>query len=632
MGIIKKPIDYDFIKRWSSKGIDPIVLSILNRRGLNSDGDVLRFMYPELELLLSPFVYADAAKAYQRIELAVKNSEKIIIFGDRDVDGVTSTYIMYDFLCSLGAKVDCCVPVGDESYGLTESKINEFKGKYSLCITVDCGITNTHEVKLLGEYGIETIIIDHHHLLDKQPDAHSIINPKLLKIKNNDIAACGVVLLFISGYAFYKSGYFDKVVKVEYKSSGNTAPFYYKNLMQVELKSEEKADIVVEINDESQPAHLDRDMFSGEIELFVRIKSFYKILTGVDGYYETFKKYAQYCALGLIADIMPLVETNRILVKYGLSEINHNPHPQLRNLIESIGLDYKNITSTDIAWKICPVLNSPGRMGNALEALNFFIKNDYQVAGLINSNEDRKKFGTDGYNLFISEIDENKKLYGDKINFFYSDKISRGVLSLTASKLCEVSGCPVIVAYADQSEVVGSIRSRNDIHLVEFLDGAKEILAEYGGHKNAAGFRFNPSRLDDFKRYLEAKSSDIELNVNDDTEIDAEIPVDYLEYSLYKNLKRLEPYGMENQNPVLYTKSISIFDYVFMGKNKEHLKVVFSGKGDMPISGLYWNKAEWFKSNCSVTDKFDILYNIEINNYKGKVTMQLKIIDMFKCE
>lgn len=662
MKIEKKPLDIDFIKEWMSKGLNPIVLSILNRRNISTNEKLLNFFYPLFENILSPFEFHNIIIAYNRLDKAIANNEKIIISGDKDVDGTTSTVILINFLKKYLSNIDWVVPISDDPYGIHPEKIKEWtKNDYSLCITVDCGITNTDEIAYLKENNIDTIIIDHHQPLSVLPDAVSIINPKCEKtISLTNIAACGVTFIFILGYLFYKSMYFNKIHTVIYKKNNDYFINSYKNLKTIK---ENQKITLQELNTiESDFVYFYSDQtttINNDVSKNFNIKSLHpiykiyknpnldfhtdnlKIKLSLNHFlFETIKDIAQIkkeylylVLLGTIADIMPLCDTNRILTFYGLYYLKKFKPENLSHLCSLINLDIKTLTSKDIAWSICPLLNAPGRMGTADKTVNFLLNEEIntEIANdIININEDRKKNGNKAYNLFLDKITDNKALYNNRLTFFYSNDIHKGITGITAAKLANHTNCPTFVAAKDGEYYSGSIRGETEFHFVDFLDKCSTILAQYGGHKNAAGFCFHENNLESFKYFLTNNASLFSQNsINDILSIDAEIPSKYLDHNLISILSKLEPFGPENPNPTLYTPELKISNYVKLGKEKQHLKLFFE-LFPSPFIGIYWNKADWFETYHKPDQRYDVTYQLEINKFRGQLAVQMMICDIQK--
>ncbi|OHD07124.1 MAG: single-stranded-DNA-specific exonuclease RecJ, partial [Spirochaetes bacterium GWB1_27_13] len=577
MNRVKKELNVDFINKWMKKGLNPIILSILSRRDTTKEEDLLDFLYPTFENIYSPYIFENISVAYQRIDLAIKNNEKIIIFGDRDVDGTTSTAIIFKFLKLLNANVSWEVPLGEDLYGLHKNKFTDWsEKKYSLCITVDCGITNIGEVEELKKIGIETIIIDHHKPLDNKPDAVCIINPKCEKsLSFTDIAACGVSFLFVYGYLIYKNKIFNKKIALIYSYNNQIKLDIYQNLICTHslnlsslneileshfdyyfLYSDKQVDLTKIKNIVEQKKiniisnNFPKDSFVSLLEntgLRAKLNLFKIILKSIDKLEDIKSNFLPLAMLGLIADIMPLHKTNRIIVKYGMEYLKQQKLTNLIKLCEKIKFDYSTANAKDISWQLCPILNSSGRMGSANQTVNFLIAEDNLteiIDLMIVNNELRKKKGEEAYNSFIDKLEENKFLYENKLTFFYSEEIHKGITGITANKLASETNCPTIVAAIEGDYFTGSIRGKSDHHFVDFLQKASSILEEFGGHKAAAGFRFRKERLDSFKNFLKLNAKFFSQEVKDENVyIDAEIPYEYLNYDLFKIINILEPYG-----------------------------------------------------------------------------------------
>jgi single-stranded-DNA-specific exonuclease len=654
---IKKQLNSDFIKKWMNRGINPILLSILNRRNVSDEIELLNILNPSFENIMSPFLFTNIINAFIRLKKAIETKEKIIIFGDRDVDGTTSVAIIVDFLKKYNADVSWEVPLSDDHYGLTHDKVNDWKDKYNLCITVDCGITNIEEVRELKEYGIETIVIDHHAPLENVPNAVSIVNPKCENdLLFKDIAACGVTFLFCYGFLFFQNKYFEKTVGVFYKDRNDFKVDSYKNFIFLEsfhLKN----------NDDFNKVKYDYYFCYSENEEFSKIvlnlnkdiillnyksdKSFFNLLDnyskkaeiGLNSYIQNQIMNIQYIKneylplvmLGLVADIMPLIKTNRILTKLGLNIFKEKKLNNFNVLFNRLNFDIDTASVKDFAWNICPTLNASGRMGIANLTVEFFLnkeKPEEIIEKMITNNEKRKIKGEEAYNCFIKEISANKQMYNNELTFFYSDEIHRGITGITATKLSQESNCPTIVASIEGEYFTGSMRGKANYHFVEFLNKANDILEEFGGHQSAAGFRFKKNKLESFKNFLKLNSNLLSMEIKEEQiEIDAEIPFDYLNYDLFKILEIIEPFGESNETPVFFTSGLKIDDYFIIGKERNHLKIFFKIK-DKQMPSLFWNKANWFNEIHKNSNSYDVIYQLEINKFNNQLIPQMQILDL----
>lgn len=633
MKILKENIDLNFVKRWEALKIPPIVSSILYRRGVRDDLQMFNFFHLTSGMLPSPFLFPDLTCAYRRINEAVSNKEKIILFGDRDVDGITSIHILYRFLFEHGADITWQLPIGSEPYGLTMEKAESFIGTYDLLITADCGITNYNEINRLKEAGIDTIIIDHHQPLENISDALCIINPKYkYGLAENDMAACVVSLYFVLGYLYYMSGKTGTVDRVIYDGEEWT----FCDLIEIDKTPEnEKVGHLIMLN---RLPGWRKDLLGEFKSLYIREVYLNQVIEDIPEWNQTLERFLPYAALGTISDVMPLNQhTNRLIVSLGIKRMKEMPDLALQLLFSHQNIDIQMLNSTDLSWRVTPILNSAGRMGDARIA-EYFIDEDYgliineNLEKIISMNEQRRIQGDVGVQMFADMLDENAAEYGGYLNFFHSPHIGRGVLGITAARLSDLSGRPVIVGVVDDEYLSGSIRANTKVHLVDFLSKADDLLEEFGGHRNAAGFRMKVENLDAFNDFLINNAfyfASSNVDDSDEITIDAQIPVNYLDSTLlYRQIAMLSPFGERNPVPLLFTSGLKILSYTTVGKSKEHLKITFAGKDNQPVSAVYWGHAGWFAKNCHADKSFSVLYRLEINSFRSVVTVQMNIEDM----
>ncbi len=637
MDVKKTEVDTGFVKKWSSRGVSPVLASIMYRRAIVDDLQVFSFLKSSLGMLNSPFLFDNLPIAYERIQKAIANNEKIYLFGDRDVDGVTSIHVMSTFLRRLGADFQWSLPVGDDPYGLTMVRAEEIESCSTLLITVDCGITNRDEINYLKSKGIDTIVIDHHQPTEGIPEALVIVNPKhQYHGDETDMAACVVATYFVMGYDFYTSPRYGCVDAIVYQGQKH----YFCNLQPIDEYQVHVVNSETTINASVVPFATER--INPEVETFAVLDHYRKsVIESLPELKENLYDNLTFAALATLSDIMPLSQiNNRTVLSLGIALMRTKPPKALSYLFNRNKIDKDLLSVTDISWKVTPILNSAGRMGDARVAVDYLDENcvdslDANFEKIHAMNELRKRQGEEGVNLFCDDIDENLKRYGGYLNFFHSDKIGRGVLGITASKLSEKSGLPVIVGQTDSEYLIGSIRGNTDMHLVEFLSGASSVLEEYGGHRCAAGFRFKLAELDSFDSYLRENSYRLfaeEHSKRDESHaIDAVIPAQYLSTALYRELEHLQPYGEQNPTPLLYSEQMRVQSYFCMGREREHLKLVFETSNSV-MSAVFWRKASWFVKQHKDGDCYNILYKMELNSYKDSVNIQLNIVDMEKAQ
>ena len=665
MKIEKKSIDKNFIKKWMNKGLNPILTSILYRRGFSTDEELINMIEPHFENIPSPFIFSNLDKVCTRLDKAISNKEKIIIFGDKDVDGTTSTAILYNFLKSIDKNLDIMwyVPLKNEFYGLNSEKFGEWeKHKITLCIALDCGITNTYEVKTLKKIGIDSIIIDHHKPLDNIPNEALIINPKCENIEFSDIPACGVTFLVILGFLIFKSEFYNKSIALIYDSNDKKKieVDIYINLL---LKKSLEFETIDEINNLNfdlyfsyskniiQNKKLSKDVIQlndlyingsfikaiDSTKLMARMSLFNYIFLHIKNLEKTKEDFLPLVALGVIADIMPIVSVNRIFTKFGFQYLKQKKLSNILALADKILLDLEFIDSDDISWSINPILNSSGRLGEANITVKFLLNDNESVNfinNLISNNKERKLKGDEAFNFFKPSIENNISEYGGALTFFYSDKIYKGITGVTANRIAKETNIPSIVAVVEGDYVVGSIRASSelDTHVVEFLELADNIFSEFGGHRKAAGFRFHKKNMENFINFLKVNSSILKRASSDSfsIDIDAEIPLKYLDTNLFALISILEPFGEDNKKPIFLTKDIDIASYNRIGTatDKKHLKLFISLENGKQLAAIFWNKANEFEKIHKEENLYDIIYEMEINKYNNQFIPQLKILEI----
>ncbi len=535
------------------------IIRILFNRGISNIDTIKNFLNPNINNLYNPFLMKGMDKAIERVHRALENNEKIMIFGDYDADGITSTSLLYMFLEKLGNTALYYIPNRiDDGYGLSIRGIEyAIKKHVDLIITVDCGITAINEVEYAKKNGVDVIITDHHEVTEKLPDADAIINPH----RNDDnypfefLAGCGVVLKFIQAYS------------LKYLNSDN------------------------EINN-----------------------------------------YIDIVALGTIADVVPLIDENRIITYYGLQKLTNTENEGIKALCKVADLKTKNMTSFHIGFVLAPRINAIGRMSDAREAVKLFITNSeyeaYNIAHKLNyENRKRQKIDQDVYEEAL-EIIENEKLYENKTIVIANENWHEGVIGIVASRIAEKYYKPTIMISLYDDIGKGSGRSIPQFHLYDSLKEIEDLLESFGGHKLAAGITIRKNNLEEFKKKFEAIA---QKSIKEDTvkniEIDSEIHFNEITDDLEESIKLLAPFGYGNPKPVFLTKSISIVGYPVLFKDR-HLKFV-ARNNDKIFDAIWFNNGKEFIADMIKPNaKIDIVYYITRNNYQGRNSIQLQIIDM----
>lgn len=712
---VKKAISKEEVENLKNKfSLDSLTASIFARRGITSGKDILYFMEDDLRFQHNPFLFSSMEDAVDRILAAVpekdspkEEHEKVLIFGDKDVDGVTATTVLYDELCSLGIDVQYRVPEGDDAYGLSIQAVDDFaKQNGSLIITVDCGISNNAEIEHASELGIDVIVLDHHNPKENIPFPAIILNAKLSDsgYPFEEISGCAVVYKVVSALRFSKSKWYKAdaaLLNAREEENGQIAIECIKlrNLVPVSRLVEHIFPGEKSIYDTKIPQYLSGQIilcwdkanverllnltFGNSAQFNIvdirtevaklypslknlplsRIKEMSKIAkygdhapTEIGGFYNIFVTYVQQdlkknfpsdsekekhdlqlVALAALADIMPMKNENRLFVRNGINSINeNNVRPGLKELMSSLGILGKRITSTDICWTLIPNLNAAGRLGQAGIAIELFTAKDSsyreQLAKkIIELNTKRKSLTQEAEAIAGIQAKNSVNDFCGKLSFVIDEKINKGVSGILAGRLVSSLGVPAMAMTYVGNLVVGSMRSCRGYDVTAFLDQLKDLFVSYGGHNFAAGFSFEKEKFEEFKRRTKELSSTINLSEKtDEIQIDAELPPSYMTPELKKIIDRFEPTGNENPKLVFLAKNLPIVSGLVMGKaEKQHLKItVDCGKSKWPC--IFWNEGERLHKDFDVGDKVDIIFNIERNVFNGTETLQLMLLGIEK--
>ena len=716
----KKQVPREIVAGLNAKyGIDALTASILARRGITEGKDVQFFMEDNERFMHSPFLFKNMEEVVDRILQAKDEGEKVLIFGDRDVDGITSTTVLHDFLTSLGMDVTYRLPAGADPYGLNMGAIDDFaaaveedfkRGKGALIITVDCGISNVSEISYATEKGMEVIVLDHHNPPEVLPEPAIIIDPKCEDsgYPFKDISGCAVAYKVVSAlrFALAEPIYGMEIALLDANVTGGDCVVDVirtknltergtfsvripqgKSIMETELPNIlrnqhiyiwDKAKFsaifgtdsfnFADFRDEIMRVWPERGKlslrelrarskialynpeFDSDIMGFFNLFVTYHSISATKEFSNENERDLQLVALAALADIMPLVDENRIFVRRGIASINAgNAREGLRELLALAGLlsEGRTITSTDLSWNINPALNATGRLGQPEIGLGLLTEKEsdrrISIANrIIAMNNERKQFGADAWEYGNPKAQESIDANGGKLCVIVDERINRGVSGILAGKLVSAYNVPAMAMTFVDGTAIGSMRSCRSFDATAFLDaldkeGAKDgkpgLFISHGGHDYAAGFSFEKSRLDEFLSAVKKFVPSIKLS-DDDTEtfdIDAELPQRYLdtdEFDIFTVIDRFEPYGEENAGLIFMSRSLRISDAKKFGKpESRHLKLTFDcGRTKWPA--LLWNGAESLDKDFSVGDCVDVIYNVERNFYNGNTTPQMKIIDI----
>ena len=531
------------------------ISKLLIQRGITDFDSAKDFFRPNLDNTHDPFLMKGMGLAVDRLIKAKNSNEKVLIYGDYDVDGTTSVSMMYLFLASQAINCQFYIPDRyEEGYGFSKKGIDfAYKEKISLIVTLDCGITAIKQVNYANKKGIDIIICDHHNPGTILPEAHSILNPKQIDCNYpfKDLCGCGVGFKLISAY-------------------------YIKNNLNIK---------------------------------------------------ETYS-YLDLLALATVADIVPIVDENRIYTYYGLKKINQNPNKGLDCLIKRS--DRMNeIKSSDISFGIAPLINAAGRISHAKNAVKLLIENDSNhikkyAEVLYHNNNERRMIEK---KIFAQAL---KKLNKDTLtNVVSSKKWHKGVIGIVASKLIESHYKPTIV-FAEQSGLLtGSARSIKGFNIYDAILSCEDLCEKFGGHKYAAGLTIKKENYELFKKRFELEVATKLTNdiIKPMIEIDINLDLHNLDNKFYRILKQFAPFGPGNSNPVFASYGLKLKSPPkYLGEDKSHFKLLIK-LDKSNIEAIGFNLSHLINKHND--DCINLCYTLNENIWNNKKSLQLNIKDLF---
>jgi len=699
----KKQIDADLVKEISARYKIPLLLaSILVRRKIIDPEDIMFILENDMKYMHNPFLFYEMEDVVDRIHSAADEGEKVIVFGDRDTDGITSTVLLVNKLKEMGIDAAWSLPSGDDPYGFTEKKVEDFaKQDGSLIITVDCGISNTKEIAYAATLGIDTIIIDHHMPGEILPEAFAIINPKMedCGYPFRHLAACGVVSKVIWALAFSETELYKKEICLLNIVPGNGDTYIAEaqkifNLAKTEdpvketfvpgiISDPNKTAIIkyisksiIVVYSAKQQKHFFSQIFGNNIDLsvidialesdqlFKRLKGlsllkmkeiskdakyFEKSLTELDVLWnlfkaviikknnllnEKFEHMADFVTISSIADMMPLVNENRIIVKHGIENIQKTSNKGLHELLYRQKLLEKPISTADIAWNITPLINATGRLGVPEKAAQLFFSDDIDeirvlADEVVSLNKERKKIGNNLWDTLFSSAKKSFEDLNNSLVFAGGKEVNRGITGILAARFATYFNVPAVVYTILEDRIVGSIRSIGNYPIMEMLNTCSDIFLDFGGHDFAGGFSLDITNLDKIKeRFSDYVKNNSTKTEEKDIEIDAELPEGFLNQDVIDVADILKPFGEGNPDLVFLARSLKIKNIEIMGnKQPGHIKFVLESKG-IPWPAVFWNAADRIGKDIFPENKVDVLFKIKNNFIANSNIPQLDIINM----
>ncbi|MDR0401804.1 MAG: single-stranded-DNA-specific exonuclease RecJ [Endomicrobium sp.] len=644
-----------------------IVNKVLANRRIDTLEKVDIFVNGGIECLYNPFLFNDMEIAVKKIRKAIDLNKAILVYGDKDVDGITAVNVIVNTIRFLGGNVKWYIP-SSEGYGIHDNILLKYaiKEKIKVLITADCGTSSTKEIDYAKTLGMDVIIADHHEPnCDKIPNAEAIINPKNHEsgYPFRDISGCVVSLKIMQALMLTFDVEYNKKIMLCYCIKKNDDYcgnyIYLKNDLKikknnfrsiVEIKNAAKMVFMIYTNNvDIKNILVKKNIFLKDKIVVLEnnkannIDDLFKIYKAKKNKNKTmtffFKKNLDLCALSTIADCMPLIDENRIIVKEGLKIIKNNLNVSrpglnllMKNTIDRIGIKNRDITAKLISLNITPVLNSSGRMSKGILSAKLLMTNDmFKAKSLYNDiiklNKCRKSLQSKNIKHFEKLLKKQCNIENDKILMIKASNIKHGVTGVIASQMAKTYMKPTFLFITDGEKAIGAARAIDEFNLIAALESVKDILIRYGGHYQAAGFVLKHSKINEFKKRIlnYADENLVKINANTIINVEDELKISDLNIYLYKQIKMMEPFGIGNSNPIFCIKNVIPTEISFFGNHNKHLRFKISQNlNNKKIQAIFWNKSKFAKvlqlNNC-----IDVVFNIEIAKNK---TIQLNVIDV----
>ena len=561
-------------------GSDTLLARLLVNRGVSTIDSAKYFLDLDSVTESSPLEIPEMDKAFKRIKSAIVNKEKILIYGDYDVDGTSSVALLYRAFLMIGFSVSYYVPSRHrEGYGLNNNALENFKkDNVDLVITCDCGISNYAEVEFANNIGLDIIVTDHHSIPKNPPPGIANCNPKTLP-ENHPL--------------HYLPG-----VGVAYKL-----------------------------------AELLLENFSDNSKAYAR-------------------SLLDLVALGMVADMAPLLAENRYLTIEGLKILARTEKPGLIELMRSVGLRSNNgVTNSNeesIGFGLAPRINAAGRLADATRAVRLMITEDIIEANelcheLSHENKERQDLCSEIYEEAFTMIDE--EMLEDNVIVLGKSGWHHGVIGIVASRLLETFHLPVFIMSLEEDKLRGSVRCINLVGLdiyeeMKLIQDKCQVFSKFGGHKMAAGFSAELSNYEELKAVIR-ESFRVRLageNISKNIKIDAALRLSELDQNFLDRLSKLAPFGVDNPQPKFVSSPITVERMKFLGQDEKHIKLFVSeetnGVKTRQFEAVIWNKAQEFIAEfpMGLKHRLSIVYTPKLNEYMGELSIQLDIRDWKKPE
>lgn len=548
-----------------------LVERLLATRGITKPDEVKEFLNPFETTLTHPNAFTGMQKAVERLAKAIDSSENILVYGDFDADGVTSTALLLRTLRELGAKVDYFIPDREmHGHGLNSKALVKVmtEKKPKVIVTCDCAVSDVEQVKFINSFKIDVIITDHHEAPEELPPALAIINPKAPNALDENLSA----------------------KEIEYLASLAGVGVAFK-------------------------------LAHALLEKYKKLEFIYDLLP--------------YVAVGTVADLVPLIGENRYFVAKGLQAISNGKHLGLTKLLEAAGYNIEQgITSENIAFGVAPRINASGRLDTIDEALKVLISDNKQeidmaIISLNNFNKIRQELCE---SIFL-EADEMLKNEGNSDNsiILFNPKWHIGIIGIVASRLVEKYYKPAfLMTYSEETKQIRcSARGVKGISIYDVLSVNSELFDGFGGHEMAGGCSFSVENIT-FEEVKKALNSAINEIVDGKEfkpfiNIDLQLEPNEVDGNLISDIERLQPFGQANPSPVFALNNLTLLQKKLMGSNKNHLKLIVEDSQGNTYDCIWWSKGD---ISLQSGDRLDIAFSPQVNTYNGNTTIQLILQDI----
>jgi single-stranded-DNA-specific exonuclease len=548
----------------SELGIDRPLAQLLIQRNIHTYKEAKDFFRPDLANLHDPFLMKNMDVAIQRIQEAIQEGEKVMIYGDYDVDGTTAVALVYSYFKDHFKDIDYYIPDRyDEGYGISVKGIDyAAQGGFSLIIALDCGIKAVDKVDYASKKGVDFIICDHHNPGDQIPNAVAVIDAKQegCPYPYKELSGCGVGLKLVQAFG---------------------------------------------------------------------------IKTGLDA--NKAYEYLDLVVVSIASDIVPITGENRIMAHFGLKKLNDDPSIGMKAIKEVAGIDRKGITIEDIVFKIGPRINAAGRMESGKKSVDLLVCEKRTDAHIISKkinvfNLDRRSIDTEITRQAIDMIQGDESLKEKNSTVLYNPDWHKGVIGIVASRLLDHFYKPTVILTKSNGLVTGSARSVSGFDLYKAIESCSDLLVNFGGHKYAAGLTMKVQNLPKFRERFElivCETIDPEQLIPV-VEIDTELQLTDITDKFFRILKQFEPFGPENISPVFLSENVVDNGYSrTVGANGEHLKLTLIQEENpfkvFPAIGFH--QGSYF-GKINKGAPFDICYQLMENEFRGRVNLQINLLDM----